>query len=132
MKGEEMREGWQGISEEILNGMVDRREEHPKATFREIEEEVDRRLSELRVRMLADVANSSAQAEWAVGEAAVCPECGAQLVKKGKKKRKLQTREGREIEFEREYGVCPECGQGIFPPGCRVGVIAGDPDTPGA
>jgi hypothetical protein len=36
---------------------------------------------------------------------------------KGKKKRKLQTRGGQEVELEREYGVCPKCGQGIFPPG---------------
>ena len=42
---------------------------------------------------------------------------GRRAIKKGKKKRVLLTREGREIELEREYGVCMACGLGIFPPG---------------
>lgn len=45
----------------------------------------------------------------------MCPNCGTRLEKKGKKKRKLPTRGGQEVELEREYGVCPKCGQGIFP-----------------
>lgn len=66
--------------------------------------------------MISDAAMNSASAEWEGGKnAAICPKCGVALTKKGKKKRKLQTRGGREIELEREYGVCPECGQGIFP-----------------
>jgi len=51
------------------------------------------------------------------GNEVQCPDCGAKLVKKGKKKRILLTRDGREIELDREYAVCPACGQGIFPPG---------------
>lgn len=99
-------------------GMTEWRQENRKATFRMIEEELDRRLADLRVRMLADLAVNSASADWESGtEAAVCPKCGAELVANGKKKRKLQTRGGREVELEREYGVCPKCGQGIFPPG---------------
>ncbi|MBE0670165.1 MAG: hypothetical protein IH588_06235 [Anaerolineales bacterium] len=114
MNGEEMQKRWKETSEEILSGMAEWREQYSKATFREMEEEVDKRLSELRVRMLTDVAISRAEEEWAAG---VCPTCGVKLEKKGKKKRKLQTRGGREVELEREYGVCPVCGQGIFPPG---------------
>ncbi len=118
MNGEEMRKSWKGMSEEVISGMAEWREQHPKATFREIEEEVDQRLSELRVRMLSDAAMSSGEREWTGGEeAVVCPTCGAKLEKKGKKKRKLQTQGGREVEIEREYGVCLRCGQGIFPPG---------------
>ena len=118
MNGEEMRKGWNGLSEEIISGMAEWREQHPKATFREIESEVDKRLAVLRARMLTDAAIRSAQTEWegAKGEV-VCPNCGARLEQKGKKKRKLQTRGGQEVELEREYGVCPQCGQGIFPPG---------------
>jgi len=118
MNGEEMRRRWNGLSEEIISGMAEWREQHPKATFREIEAEVDKRLSVLRARMLSDAAIRSAQAEWdrAKGEV-VCSNCGAKLESKGKKKRKLQTRGGQEVELEREYGVCPKCGQGIFPPG---------------
>ena len=108
---------WRGLSEEMIRGMGEWREKHAKATLGEIEEEIDKRLSTMRARMISDTAMSSASAEWERGEkAAVCPTCGVALTKKGKKKRKLQTRGGREIELEREYGVCPECGQGIFPP----------------
>jgi len=118
MNGEEMRKSWNGMSEEIISGIAEWRLQHPQATFREIEEEVDRRLSVLRATMIADAALSSAQTEWANGSReALCPACGKPLEKKGKKKRSLQTRGGQEVELEREYGLCPACGQGIFPPG---------------
>lgn len=118
MNGDEMRESWKGMSEEIISGMAEWRLRHPKATFREIEAEVDKRLSVLRARMLTDAAIRSAQAEWKQGSwEVVCPTCGVRLEPKGKKKRKLATRGGQEVELEREYGVCPKCGEGIFPPG---------------
>jgi len=116
MNSTEMQKRWNGLSGEIISGVTEWRQQHPKATFREIEEEVDKRLAVLRVRMLSDAAISSAQADWD-GERVVCPHCGMKLEKKGKKKRKLATRGGQEVELEREYGVCPKCGQGIFPPG---------------
>jgi len=118
MKGEGIRESWKGMSEEIVSGMEEWRVQHPKATFREIEDEVDKRLSVLRVRMLKDAAIRSAQAEWESGDReVVCPKCGVKLEPTGKKKRKLETRGGQAVELEREYGVCPQCGEGIFPPG---------------
>jgi len=79
--------------------------------------EIDRRVSALRAKMISDTANASASAEWEAADGVVCPECGAKLVKKGKKKRVLLTRDGRKIELVRDYGVCVACGQGIFPPG---------------
>jgi len=117
MKRQELQAGWSGMSEAIMEEVATWRAEHPKATFREIEAEIDRRLSALRAKMISDTANASAAAEWEVAEGVVCPACGAKLIKKGKKKRILLTREGRKIELEREYGVCVACGQGIFPPG---------------
>ena len=109
---------WRVMSDEIITGVMEWREQHPKATFREIEDEVDRRLSELRVRMLSDVAIRSASTEWKSNEkAGVCPQCGVKLKQKGMKKRKLQTRGGQEVELEREYGECPQCGQRFFPSG---------------
>jgi YgiT-type zinc finger domain-containing protein len=117
MNSEKMRQSWNGMSEEIISGIAEWRQQHPQATFRELEEEVDRRLSVLRAKMLADAALSSVQTEWeSGGREVLCPECGKPLEKKGKKKRRLQTRGGQEVELEREYGVCPACGQGIFPP----------------
>ena len=118
MNGGEMRKRWSGLSEEIMSGMAEWRQQHPKASLREIEAEVDKRLAVLRARMISDAAVRSSQAEWEEGNReVVCPTCGAKLEGKGKKKRKLQTRGGQEVELEREYGVCPKCGQGIFPPG---------------
>ena len=117
MKGEKLQQEWKGLSEEIMDGVAEWRAAHPKATLREIEAEIDQRLSGLRAKMLSDTANQSVRADWEAAEGVVCPECGAKLIKKGKKKRILLTRDGREIELVRDYGVCVACGQGIFPPG---------------
>ena len=118
MDTEEMRQNWKGQGDDVISGMLEWRMQHPKATFREIEKEVDERLAVMRARMISDAAMASSSTEWVKEEKVpVCPKCGAELKKKGKKKRKMQTRGGREIELEREYGVCPKCGQGIFPPG---------------
>lgn len=117
MSGKQLQEGWSGQSEEMMEEVAAWRAEHPKATLREIEAEIDRCLSALRAKMISDTANASVSAEWESAEGVVCPECGAKLIRKGKKKRILLTREGREIELVRDYGVCVACGQGIFPPG---------------
>jgi YgiT-type zinc finger domain-containing protein len=118
MKCGEMQANWSGLSAQILEGIAEWRTQHPKATMREIEEEIENRLSALRAKMISDTAMASAQAEWESGASGVvCPNCGEELEKKGKKKRKLATQGGREVELIREYGVCPKCGQGIFPPG---------------
>ena len=117
MKKEKAEEKWRKLSEEVIAGTSEWRRKHPRATMREIEEEIDKRLSEMRARMITDTALNSRSAEWEAGEKeAVCPKCGGELLKKGKKKRKLETREGQEIELEREYGICLKCGHGIFPP----------------
>jgi DNA-directed RNA polymerase subunit RPC12/RpoP len=117
MKRGELKQGWSGMSEEILEEVVQWREGHPRATMREIEDEIDKRLSALRAKMISDTANASERAKWETEQGVQCPDCGAKLVKKGKKKRILLTRDGREIQLDREYAVCPACGQGIFPPG---------------
>jgi YgiT-type zinc finger domain-containing protein len=118
MKRGEIQANWTGLGEEIMQGIAEWRAQHPKATMREIEAEIDKRLSALRAQMISDTAMVSAQAEWEQGAAeVVCPQCGEKLEKKGKKKRTLDTQGGREVELVREYGVCPKCGQGLFPPG---------------
>jgi uncharacterized protein with PIN domain len=117
MKSEKTKAEWRKKSEEVISGLSEWREKNAKATFREIEDEVDKRLSALRAQMIGDTAMQSASAGWTGGEASVtCPQCGTKLQKKGKKKRQLQTQAGQVIELEREYGVCPKCGHGFFPP----------------
>ncbi len=117
MDKKKVHQGWQKMSEEMNAGIAAWREQHPRATFREIEAEIDRRMDEYRAKVLSDTANLGASAEWIEGEAPRCPVCGSKLEGRGKKKRKLQTRGGNDVEIEREQGVCPVCGQGIFPPG---------------
>lgn len=118
MGTEKAKQEWDEISAEVNAGIAEWRETHPRATFREIEAEVDRRLDEYRAKVLSDTANLGASAEWKEGrDGPECSGCGARLERKGKKKRKLQTRGGKDVEIEREQGICPECGQGIFPPG---------------
>jgi YgiT-type zinc finger domain-containing protein len=118
VKKEELKKKWRGESEEIISGMAEWREQHPTATMSEIEAEIDQRLAELRVKMITDMALASKSVEWVKGEqAGKCPVCGHELEKKGKKKRVMQTRGGKAIELEREYGQCPRCGAKIFPPG---------------
>lgn len=118
MNKEEMAEKWRSLSEEMIEGIGEWRKEKPKASLREIEEEVDRRLSKVRAQMIMDTAVQSDSTDWrGQTRGAVCPKCGEELKRKGKKKRKLETQGGQTIELEREYGVCPKCGVGIFPPG---------------
>lgn len=78
MKGDEVQAKWNGLSEEIMQGIAGWREQHPKATMREIETEIDKRLSELRAKTISDTAMASVQAKWGSGTAGVvCPQCGA-------------------------------------------------------
>jgi predicted RNA-binding Zn-ribbon protein involved in translation (DUF1610 family) len=114
---------WAALSEEVLSGMADWRAQHPRATLSEIEQEVDARLARLRARMLERIAQQSAATTWRQvapgGEVAgpPCPQCGTPLQPKGRRRRRVRTSGGQELQFEREYGVCPQCGQGLFPPG---------------
>jgi YgiT-type zinc finger domain-containing protein len=116
---QEFDQNWQKQSEEVLTGMKEWRDQHPKATLSEIEEALDERLGRLRARMLEDVALASASSDWseaAPQERPACPLCGTPLVARGKKTRRIQTQGGQEIALSRSYGVCPTCESGLFPP----------------
>ena len=124
------KEQWRKMSEEVVSGLSEWRDQNRKATLREIEDEIDKRLSAMRAQMMKDMVMESTSATWDGKEQGVkCPRCGMVLKKKGKKKRRLQTQGGQTIELEREYGVCPQCGQGLFPPGRRVGITTGQIDA---
>jgi len=102
---------------DLIEGLNKWRETHPRATMREIEEEIDRRMTKMRARMITDTVMRSASTETEKRKKGMCPKCGGEVKKKGKKKRKLETNGGREIEFEREYVTCQSCGHGFFPSG---------------
>ena len=110
---------WQQLTEAITREMGQWRLEHPKATLRQIETELDARLSRMRARMLEDLALTSATAVWAESAAPqppLCPHCHEPLDDRGAKTRTLQTHGGQQLALTRSYGVCPACGAGLFPP----------------
>ena len=102
---------------EVIRGMREWRQQHPKATLREIEDEVNERLARMRAQLLEEIAVAGSMQEWEEGEGPKCPQCGTEMVKRGKGKRRLETGEGEGIEIEREYASCPTCGVGFFPSG---------------
>ncbi len=120
MEAEDIGQTWQGLSEEVITGIREWRLQNPKATFTEIETELDLRLAKLRARMLQDAALASSSTDWSSnqpGEKPACPDCGEELVSWGKRRRRLQTLGRQEVTLERQYGVCPACGGKLFPPG---------------
>lgn len=109
-----MGEKWQARYEQLTGEMIEWRREHVRATFNEIEDELDRRMNRLRAEMAADIAEA---AEVAVEEEVVCPACGERARLRGKKRRRLRTRGGEEVELERRHAICAHCGRAFFPPG---------------
>ena len=55
---------WRELSEHILTDIKEWRRSHPKATFREIEDEVHTRMSRLEAQVLQDTAQESKSREW--------------------------------------------------------------------
>jgi hypothetical protein len=116
----EREERWRALSEEVLSGMQDWRAAHPRATFAEIEAEVDERLNHLRARMLEDMALATRAAQVGEGpdaERPACPRCGQSLQARGKQTRTLTVQGNRQVRLRRSYAVCPACRTGLFPPG---------------
>jgi uncharacterized protein with PIN domain len=110
---------WRELSEEILTDVKEWRRDHPKATLREIEDEVHRRMSRLEAQIVQDAAQASPSREWSgspPSERPRCPVCQTPLNARGKRKRKLQGVGSHTVALSREYGTCPTCGTGIFPP----------------
>lgn len=112
-------EHWRELSEQILTDMTEWRRGHPKATFREIEEEAHKRMSQLEAQLIQDTAQQSPSRAWSAAcsqERPACPVCGTPLHARGKRQRKLQAAGGQAVTLNREYGTCPTCGTGLFPP----------------
>ena len=117
-----LEEGWQALSQEVLSGMAEWRQQHPQASLRAIEQALDERLSRLRAKLLEDVALASQVRVWdsQSEQPPVCRQCGQPLAPRGEQERHLGTHGGREVVLKRTYGVCPVCGTGLFPPGPRT------------
>jgi len=116
----EIDEVWRQLSEEVLVGFREWRDQHPKATLTEIETALDERWAKARARFVADAALASAAADLTAGEAAqrpVCPDCGGKLRAHGRAKRELTTLHNQTIRLERSQAECPTCQRWFFPPG---------------
>ena len=112
-------EHWRDLSEHIFTEISEWRRSHPKATFREIEDEVHTRMSRLEAQLLQDTAQQSTSRSWSgasAHERPTCPVCQTPLHARGKQQRKLQGAGGQAVTLNRAYGPCPSCGTGLFPP----------------
>lgn len=105
------------MEQELGERMRAWRRAHPKATMYEIEVELDAQIAAMRAQLLAETAVGAGAEGGAAEAAAVCPVCQGQLVKEGKRRRKLKTTGDQEVVLERVYMRCPQCGYGVFPPG---------------
>lgn len=111
---------WHDLTQEVMTGIRDWRLQHPKATLREIETELDARWARVRACMLEDLALQSAAAAWQDArpdQQPCCRDCDTPLQERTTQPRTLQTHGGQDLTLERSYGVCPACGTGLFPPG---------------
>jgi DNA repair exonuclease SbcCD ATPase subunit len=116
---QESDQTWQQLSEQILTDIQVWRGAHPKATLREIEEEVHTRLSRLEAQIIQDAAQQSERRAWSGAsplERPACPVCGTPLQARGHHTRQLQAAGGQTLRLTRDYGTCPTCGTGLFPP----------------
>jgi YgiT-type zinc finger domain-containing protein len=106
---------WQKLTDEILSGIAEWREQHRQATFTEIERETMRRIAQLQAKLVEDLAQASQAADWQASTAPICPKCGAKMGRRGEQERSIQVVGGEEVKLKRAYAVCPSCGEGIFP-----------------
>jgi YgiT-type zinc finger domain-containing protein len=83
---------------------------HPQATLAEIEQMVDQLWHPVRANLVSGVAAETVTSQR-------CPRCGAALVKRGRRRRRLITHGDATLQLERDYQRCPACGEGVFPPG---------------
>ena len=104
----------QEMSNELSRKMSQWRQANPKATLTEIEKAVEGELAALRKQLVEEMVQEGAVAGQEVPE---CPQCGQKMVKNGRRKRKLQSKEGQTIQLDRQQWRCLKCGATLFPPG---------------
>ena len=108
---------WEGQAQDLFGGLREWRATHPRATFAEIEAEMDVQWAHLRGLMLADLALASQAADLQASRQTVCPDCGGALQDEGVHARTLLTWGNVPVTLERDYATCPACGSRVFPPG---------------
>jgi predicted RNA-binding Zn-ribbon protein involved in translation (DUF1610 family) len=103
-------------AEAAIEALLAKRETRDELSLTDIERLVREAGQRVMGRLTAELAD-----EEAVGEGStVCPECGHELIYKGRKARHLVTDTG-EVRIERNHYYCPTCRKGVFPPRPSVG-----------
>jgi len=98
-------------------------DQHPAASFGEIEAEARRRRRELMGAGLAVLINGRDTGFQL--DTPACPQCAQPMAFVGYRPWRVSGLEG-ETELQRAYYVCRECeGQTLFPPGSAVAVTPG-------
>ena len=102
------------ILPELAEKMRQWRQANPQATLTEIEQTVEAELAHLRRRLVEAMVQETAEEGSEVPD---CPACGQTMVKNGRRRRTLQSKEGQTLQLERQQWRCLACGTTLFPPG---------------
>jgi transposase-like protein len=102
------------VPDELTEKLQAWREANPKATLTEIEEVVEAELAQIRNELVTALAQAGEESQE---EAPHCPQCGQAMVKNGRRKRRLKSKEGQRLQLERQQWRCLGCGTTLFPPG---------------
>jgi hypothetical protein len=102
-------------AERLFSEMEDWYDQHPEASFEEIEQEARQRRRAFMGKSLEIWVNGRDTGYQVEG--VKCEQCGEMMAFEGYRAWGIQGLEG-ETTLERAYYVCPQCkGQTIFPPG---------------
>ena len=119
MSRKRRKEAFLIAASEAFEGLEEWYDEHPEATFGQIEQEARRRRRELMGKALEVLVNGRDNGVQVEGVA--CEQCGAEMDCKGYLPWTVRGLEG-DTGLERAYYVCPECkGETVFPPGPETG-----------
>lgn len=113
-------EKWTATFQKMSKEISEWRGKKKKATFSEIENRLDEKLSELRVEMLEDLALESemrAFKDMPKGKRPKCSVCGKELASNGSQTRIIKTSYEKEVKLKRSKGYCQSCKTSLFPPG---------------
>src|SRR5262249_61364774 len=122
---------WNELSREAMKPIKHWRLSHPKATWNEIEPALAEPLGRFRARTLAELAPASEARHWDEqrAERPRCPQGHEELIGRGPHVRELETNPPQRWRLDRTEASCPRGGGGLFPPGCRVGMVAWEADA---
>lgn len=113
------KEAFLMAASEAFESLEEWYDEHPEASFGEIEQEARRRRRELMGKALEVLVNGRDNGVQVAG--VPCEQCGTEMEFKGYLPWTVRGLEG-DTDLERAYYVCPECeGETIFPPGPKAG-----------